>query len=121
MSRSSGAFFTAPMWMLWLMPFLQIINLIVFYCVAAYRYQFWYSNVLLIGCFYVGLLGGAVYVHGYSRINKDLPVSVREFALSSASVADGFGIVLADISGLFIQSCLYDSNGISGAAVSCPL
>jgi battenin len=107
------------MWMLWLMPFLQIVNLIVFYLVA--MYHFWYGNVLLIGCFYVGLLGGGVYVHGYSRINKDLPVSVREFALSSASVADGLGIVMADIGGLFIQSCLYNVNGLDGAPVSCPL
>ena len=119
MSRSSGAFFTAPLWMLWLMPVLQTLNLVVFYFIATYH--FWYNYSLLFACFYVGLLGGSVYVHAYTRICKDLPVAVREFALATASVADGFGIVLADISGLFIQSCLYRSNGINGAVVSCPL
>ena len=112
-SRSSGVFCTAPMWALWLMPILQCINLVFFYFVA--MYHFWYGNFLLIPCFCVGLLGGSVYVNGYMRINKDLPLATREFALSTVSVADSLGIVFADASGLFIQSCLYRSNNISGA------
>jgi len=118
-SRSSGTIFEAPMWVLWLMPMLQCINLVFFYFVAVY--QFWYNNALFIVCFYVGLLGGGVYVNGYMSVNRDLPVSIREFALSTVSVADTLGIVFADFSGLFIQSCLYQVNGIHGAAVSCPL
>ena len=118
-SRSTGAFCIAPMWVLWLMPILQCLNLVFFYFVAVYK--FWYSNFLMILCFYVGLLGGSVYVNGYLRINRDLPFSKREFALSTVSVADSLGVVFADISGLFIQSCLYEVNGISGSVVSCPL
>ncbi len=60
-------------------------------------------------------------MQGYSRINTDLPISLREFAISSASVADGLGILLADILSLFIQSCIYEKNGVEGAVVSCPL
>ncbi len=118
-SRSSGTLFQAPMWLLWLMPLLQCVNLGFFYFVAVYH--FWYNNLLLIVCFYVGLLGGGVYVNGYMRVNSDLPVSLREFALSTVSVADSLGIVFADFSGLFIQSCLYKANGINGAVASCPL
>ncbi len=119
LSRSSGAFCLAPMWVLWLMPFMQVLNLIFFYAVALHK--FWYSYWLMLPSFYVGLLGGSVYVHGYMRINKDLPVDRREFALSTVSVADSLGIVFADMSGLFIQSCLYKSNNITGAVVSCPI
>ena len=72
-------------------------------------------------CFFVGLLGGGVYVQGYNRINVDMPKELREFALSSASVADSVGILVADISSLFIQSCIYERNGIDGAVVNCPL
>ena len=118
-SRSSGAFCIAPMWLLWLMPILQCANLIYFYLIATFH--FWYTSILFILCFYVGLLGGSVYVNGYMRINKDLPISIREFALSTASIADGLGIVVADISGLFIQSCLYKNNNIAGSVVSCPI
>lgn len=119
LSRSSGAFYTAPIWLLWTMPVLQTINLIFFYHVAISK--FWYNYFLLIPAFYVGLLGGAVYVSGYQRINKDLPLPLREMALSSSSVADSFGILLADISGLFIQACIYDHHGVEGAVVTCPL
>mmetsp|Transcript_27008 Transcript_27008/g.40361 ORF Transcript_27008/g.40361 Transcript_27008/m.40361 type:complete len:112 (+) Transcript_27008:1663-1998(+) len=107
------------MWALWLMPFLQCVNVIFFYAVATTH--FWYNYTLLIPCFYVGLLGGAVYVNGFTRINLDLPVETREFALGSASVADTFGIVFADAVSLFIQSCLYQANSIDGAAVQCPV
>lgn len=118
-SRSSGALFTAPMWVVWLMPCLQTLNLFFFSIVATTH--FWYDNSLLYVCFYVGLLGGGVYVHSYTRINQDLPPYMREFALSTTSLADTLGIVMADISGLFIQSCLYRANNLDGALVTCPL
>jgi len=118
-SRSSGTVYQASMAVLWLMPFLQCANLVLFLFIAATH--FWYDYTLLILCFYVGLLGGGVYVNGYLRINSDLPKHVSEFALATVSVADTIGIVVADISGLFIQSCLYQKNGIEGAVVQCPL
>lgn len=119
LSRSSGTFLNVSMTFLWFMPILQCVNLIFFYFVATDH--FWYDYSLLLPCFFVGLLGGAVFVHGYIRINKDLPVTQREFALSTVSVADSFGIMFADIIGLFIQSCLYSANNLPGAAVTCPV
>jgi battenin len=72
-------------------------------------------------CFLAGLLGGGVYVNAFTRISSDVPDKQREFALSSASVADSFGVILADVCGLFMQSCIYDANKIQGAVVSCPI
>mmetsp|Transcript_17609 Transcript_17609/g.36114 ORF Transcript_17609/g.36114 Transcript_17609/m.36114 type:complete len:597 (+) Transcript_17609:186-1976(+) len=118
-SRSSGNIFIASLRVIWLMPFLQALNLFLFWSISMHHY--WYNYSLLILCFFSGLLGGGVYVQGYSRINTDLPISLREFAISSASVADGLGILLADIFSLFIQSCIYEKNGVEGAVVSCPL
>jgi battenin len=118
LSRSSGTLFTAPMWLLWLMPILQCVN-VGFYWVVAVHHVF-YNWWLLVGCFYSGLLGGAVYVHGFARICKDLPKEHTEFALSATSVGECLGILAADITGLFVQSCLYAINGLSGAAVVCP-
>jgi battenin len=117
-SRSSGTLFTAPLSILWLMPALQIGNVAFFWWVA--KYQVFYNNLLLIPAFYVGLLGGAVYINGYTRISADIPIEHREFALSSTSVAEGLGIVSADVVGLFLQSCLYQIHDIKGAVVSCP-
>jgi len=118
-SRSSGNLFTVSLTMLWVMPMLQLVNLCIFWSISINH--FWYDYSLLIMCFVVGLLGGGVYVQGYNRINADMPKELREFALSSASVADSVGILVADISSLFIQSCIYQSNGINGAVVDCPL
>jgi battenin len=122
-SRSSGTFYTAPMWVLWLMPALQSINVLFFSTVASHPDASWIYNptALYPLCFYVGLLGGAVYISGYKRICADLPVPHREFSLSATSVAEGAGILVADILGLFIQSCLYQVNGLQGAVMSCPL
>jgi battenin len=140
LSRSSGTLFTAPMSLLWLMPALQFVNLGLYTYIAAtatatatatttttssssmlmdsllYR-----PVVLYAGALYTGLLGGAVYVHGYKRICLDIPnIEYREFSLSSTSVAEGIGIVVADLMGLVLQSCLYQVNQLDGALVSCP-
>jgi len=118
LSRSSGTLFRASLPVLWLMPGLQFANL-VFFCYTAV-YQFWYSWSILILCFFAGILGGGVYVNAFTRISADLPEHQTEFALASASVADSFGIVLGDVLGLFIQSCMYKANDIDGAVASCP-
>jgi len=107
-----------PLKILWLMPGLQVMNLVLFWINSVHHYLYNYS--LLFPCFYAGLLGGSVYVQCYSRINCDLPVDIRELALASAAVADSLGIIVADIASLFIQSCIYDRNNIEGAAVECP-
>ena len=51
-----------------------------------------------------GLLGGAVYVNAFTLIAHDVtPAPLRELALSAASVADSFGILLSDATGVLIQ------------------
>jgi len=119
LSRSSGNIFTAPMSILWLMPVLQSINVVFFWEIA--KYQFWYNNLLLIPAFYVGLLGGGVYINGYTRVCLDIPIEYREFALSSTSLAESLGVVLAEVMGLYMQACLYQRHNIGGALVSCPI
>lgn len=119
LSRSSGAIFQASLRTLWILPGLQLLNLLFFTWTATTHV--WYNWSLLFLCFGAGLLGGGVYVNAYNRINVDIPKHQKEFSLASASVADSVGTVMADVMGIFIQSCLYLSNGISGAAFSCPL
>ena len=89
--------------------------------IAARHGVLYRRGVLLAGSFYTGLLGGAVYVHGYQRIVHDMPKAHTEFALSSTCVAEALGVLVADVAGLFLQSCLYARNGLSGAIVKCPL
>ena len=76
----------------------------------------------------VGLLGGTIYVQSFMTIDRELPPNLRELALSTASVGDTSGILLANVTGLFIQWCLFASLGLHGAhdtiaevAHKCPL
>lgn len=121
LSRSSGAFVTVSLSVLWLMPVLQTMNLCLFLTVAVRHGVLYQRGILLSGSFYTGLLGGAVYIHGYKRIVADMPPEYIEFALSSTCVAEALGVLFADVLGLFLQSCLYESNGLSGALATCPL
>jgi len=122
-SRSSGTIFTAPMWVLWLMPALQVVNLVMFSYVAARPSLPAYNPFLLYtGALYTGILGGAVYIHCYKRICMDIfPVERREFSLSATSVAESIGVLVADSIGFVLQACLYEANGLDGAMISCPV
>ncbi|KAL3791679.1 hypothetical protein HJC23_003936 [Cyclotella cryptica] len=136
----------ASLSVLWLMPMLQVANLMFF--LLNLIHHFWYNYSLILSCFFAGLLGGGVYVQGYSRLNLDVPRALCEFAIGSAGTADSLGIFVADIASLIIQmscftpcnvvyskqdiirivlscrtllqSCIYDQNGIEGVAVTCP-
>ena len=130
-SRSSGTFFLAPMAVLWIMPILQVINVGIYWAIAANQQHdannyddsggFFYGPTFLYSAaFYTGLLGGAVYIHGYLRICRDLPLAHREFALSATSLAECLGIVVADFFGLLVQACLYRINNLEGAVINCP-
>jgi hypothetical protein len=75
----------------------------------------------MVFCFFAGLLGGSVFVQGFSRISIDMSMEKKELAIASAVVSMNFGILSADVLSLFIQSCIYSKNGIEGAVVTCPL
>ena len=112
------------MLLLWAMPFLQCLNVIIYWSIGASQspenQDVWHSPYFLYpSALYSGLLGGAVYIHGYLRICRDLPLQHREFALSATSLAECLGIVVADLFGLLIQACLYQIHHLEGAAMSC--
>lgn len=110
-SRSSGTFVNVSALQLWIMPVIQV-GMLLFFIWNGVSH-FWWNNGLLILAFIVGLLGGAVYVHGMIWISKSTRPKHRETALAGASVADTFGITLANILGIIVQGCLYGANGIT--------
>ena len=120
-ARSSGVCWTLPLWGLWLLPVVQLGNLLFFAITATTHGMFYHRGLLLTVSVYTGLLGGSVYVQGYKRIVKDLPPAHTEFALSTVCVAEALGVLVADVVGLFLQSCLYQWNGVQGALVHCPV
>eukprot|EP00956_Cyclotella_meneghiniana_P018668 scaffold31254_cov72-Cyclotella_meneghiniana.AAC.6 len=57
-SRSSGYLFTASLPLLWLMPFLQVLNLLFFWMNAIHH--FWYNYSILPVAFFAGILGTSI-------------------------------------------------------------
>jgi battenin len=117
-SRSSGKIYRPSLTAVQAMPALQVLLLAFFYAVAYFKILYGYG--LMAPCFMAGLLGGCVYVNAFSLISEEVEGRERkELALATASVADSFGIMMADVAGLFIQACLYEKHGIEGAKVQC--
>ena len=117
-SRSSGKIYRPSLTAVQAMPALQVLLLAFFYAVAYFKILYGYG--LMAPCFMTGLLGGCVYVNAFSLISEEVEGRERkELALATASVADSFGIMMADVAGLFIQACLYEKHGIEGAKVQC--
>lgn len=116
LSRSSGVFFQATRPILYLMPVLQVLLLGFFTLIAVTHW--WYNWSLLAVCFFVGLLGGGVYVNAYTLLSKEICSSHVELALGAASVGDTVGVMFADCVGLFLQGCLYSYNRLPGSTVN---
>mmetsp|Transcript_946 Transcript_946/g.944 ORF Transcript_946/g.944 Transcript_946/m.944 type:complete len:404 (+) Transcript_946:139-1350(+) len=110
-SRSSGLVWKADLKALWIMPIGQCF-LLIFFILNAYH-QWWYDWSILVLCLVAGLFGGAVYVGGYALVAETVPVQIKEFSLSAASLGSDIGIACATIAGIFIQQAIYDYHNIS--------
>ena len=110
-SRSGGILYRATLKMLWIMPALQA-GFLVFFTLDAF-YKFYYDWSLIALCFVVGLLGGSVYVQGFSLLSERVEPHLKEFSLTSASLANNMGNLLGNVTGLLIQRAVYSYLNIS--------
>jgi len=102
-SRSSVNIF--PIKKLWILPILQLINLVLLISQAIYHFI---PNIWIIFCiiFYEGLLGGATYVNAFYLLSQEVQGKVLEFSLSITSIADTIGISLAGLVSIFLEPWL---------------
>ncbi|CAE7510418.1 BTN1 [Symbiodinium natans] len=103
-SRSTFILICRNRKVLWSGGFLQVVMALFFAAAAWQPFGDWW---LLAPAFFVGCLGGGVYVGAFTLIAQEQPPSFVELALSAASVADTFGMIAADIMGLLIQGCVF--------------
>lgn len=95
-SRSSVNCFTIRR--LWILPILQMINVVLLLSQVLGNYFPEGSSglwIVLLIVFYEGLLGGAAYVNTFYKITTDIPQERREFSVGAVSIADSFGIAIA--------------------------
>lgn len=113
-SRSLGGCVVPNRLMLWIAPTMQFVFLVIFTLISLYHWSEQIGELALtIFALVTGFLGGYTYVAAFVLINHEQPKDSRELALTAASVADSFGIVTANFSGIYIQSCLFFYNDIT--------
>ncbi|KIH60155.1 CLN3 protein [Ancylostoma duodenale] len=93
-SRSSINCIQLNMLFIALMPVFQLVNTAFFLLNAIYAFLPNFGVVCAI-VLYEGLIGGGSYVNTFHHIHKKVDPSIREFALSTVSLADSIGIMLA--------------------------
>uniref|UniRef100_A0A1I7XSS0 Battenin n=1 Tax=Heterorhabditis bacteriophora TaxID=37862 RepID=A0A1I7XSS0_HETBA len=76
--------------------FLQLLNVAFFLSNAIFAFVPHLGMVSII-ILYEGLIGGGSYVNTFHHIHKKVDAEIREFALSTVSLADSIGILLAAI------------------------
>eukprot|EP01138_Halocafeteria_seosinensis_P009259 gb/GECG01009462.1/.p1 GENE.gb/GECG01009462.1/~~gb/GECG01009462.1/.p1 ORF type:complete len:496 (+),score=44.55 gb/GECG01009462.1/:1-1488(+) len=103
LSRSSGSVIRFQK--LWLLPILQMATL-VYFIIQAMTNLIPVVEVVLLLVLWEGLLGGACYVNAFRRIAEDVSAELKEFSLGVASIADSFGIALASLVAIGIESGL---------------
>ena len=110
-SRSSSSIFAMNLIQIQIVPILQVF-LLGFFILNAFM-KLWYDWGLIALCFIVGLMGGAVYSHGFSYLSEHVEPSLKEFSLSAASLGDSVGVLVGDVCGIFIQKAIYDYHNLS--------
>ncbi|XP_055958393.1 battenin isoform X2 [Patella vulgata] len=92
LSRSSVNIF--PIKKVWILPFLQLINMGVLLAQVFYRFipNIWIIFAIV---FYEGFLGGAAYVNTFYRIAVEVPPEHLEFSMGVATIGDTVGIAVA--------------------------
>ncbi|KAK6176115.1 hypothetical protein SNE40_014459 [Patella caerulea] len=92
LSRSSVNIF--PIKKVWILPFLQLINMGVLLAQVFYRFipNIWIIFAIV---FYEGFLGGAAYVNTFYRIAVEIPPEHLEFSMGVATIGDTVGIAVA--------------------------
>jgi len=95
LSRSSLELFRIEN--LWAMSILQAVNALIF--LAHVTKLIHLPNFYIVTAFivYEGLLGGFTYANTFYRMKKELPSDRHEFAISTVTIADTLGIVIAGI------------------------
>ncbi|XP_055587047.1 battenin-like [Uranotaenia lowii] len=80
----------------WIMAVLQLVNVVIFTFEAIHTYMptIWIVFVLIL---WEGLLGGGGYVNTFYRMQQEIPVARREYAMMVTSVSDSLGVALAGV------------------------
>lgn len=92
---------------LWIMPFLQGINFVLFLMHILFPFlgSIYVAMAIIV---YEGLLGGAAYVNTFYRISQESLPQHKSFNMGFTSMADSFGITIAGLLAIPTHNLLCD-------------
>uniref|UniRef100_A0A0N4ZG07 Battenin n=1 Tax=Parastrongyloides trichosuri TaxID=131310 RepID=A0A0N4ZG07_PARTI len=93
-SHSSLKFIKLPLWIVFLLPVLQMMT-VVFMLTESLFYYVPHISIIFIVTAVEGLFGGSCYVNAFNHIHKTVPSDRREYSLAAASLGDTIGILVA--------------------------
>lgn len=91
---------------LWTMSLLQAANAILFLAHASKLIHIPSFYIVIALIIYEGLLGGFTYVNTFYRVKKEVKHDRQEFCISTVTLADSLGIVMAGLAALPIHNSL---------------
>ncbi|CEF68195.1 Battenin [Strongyloides ratti] len=109
LSRSSINIFRIPIWMLFVLPILQLLNFLLFTFEAIF-YFIPHIGIIFGAIFFEGLVGGAAYVNTFDHIHKISKEDEKEFSLSVATQGDCFGITLSGFISIFLHNTICNTK-----------
>lgn len=107
LSRSS-TMFGIRIRQLYLLTFLQLMNVVITLTQSIYSFPFssiWALSILFL---YEGLLGGFLYVNTFMSVSEQVLEDSREFAMGCVGISDSFGIMVAGCISLWLEPALCD-------------
>lgn len=96
---------------LWILPILQILNLIILTLSSMYTLLPSFAVAVLI-VLWEGLLGGLTYVNAFFKLRNEAPLHLKEWALATATVADATGISVAAIASIWLEHHILRFRGV---------
>ncbi|CAJ0584522.1 unnamed protein product, partial [Mesorhabditis spiculigera] len=104
-SKSSLSIIDFPVWVLYLLPVLQVGNAIFFYLEALFAFLPHIAVAFSLICM-EGLMGGSSLVKTFSHIHKNAKKEDKEFSLAVMTTSDSIGIVGASFLAIWLHNLI---------------
>ncbi|CAJ0956252.1 unnamed protein product, partial [Mesorhabditis belari] len=109
-SKSSLSLLDFPVWVLYIFPFLQIMNAAIFF--SETLLLFMPHIMVAFGLILVaGLYGGSAMVKCVSHVHKIVEPDIKEFSLAVVATTNGMGVLFASFTGIWFHDIICKTIG----------
>lgn len=99
---------------LYLLTFLQLLNMGITLTQSLHNFPFSSVWLLLVLIFFEGLLGGLLYANTFMSVSEETPKELREFSMGCVGISDSFGVMLAGCINWWLEPRLCEHQVVNG-------